>query len=43
MPLGMEGVFSPHMCDLGKWGHHLWPLLLEELEKLKQKGPFAEK
>ncbi|KAJ7318563.1 hypothetical protein DFH08DRAFT_714586, partial [Mycena albidolilacea] len=31
-----------HSDDLGKWGHHLWPLLLEELEKLKQKGPFAE-
>ncbi|KAJ7826131.1 hypothetical protein B0H14DRAFT_2163033, partial [Mycena olivaceomarginata] len=26
----------------GKWGHHLWLLVLEELEKLKQKGPFAE-
>jgi hypothetical protein len=32
-----------HSDDLGKWGHHLWPLLLDELEKLKQKGPFAEK
>ncbi|KAJ7797350.1 hypothetical protein B0H14DRAFT_3093169 [Mycena olivaceomarginata] len=31
-----------HSDDLGKWGHHLWPLLLDELEKLKQKGPFAE-
>jgi hypothetical protein len=32
-----------HSDDLGKWGHHLWPLLLDELEKLKQKGPFPEK
>ncbi|KAF8142215.1 hypothetical protein K438DRAFT_2114720 [Mycena galopus ATCC 62051] len=31
-----------HSDDLGKWGHHLWPLLLDELEKLKQKGPLAE-
>jgi hypothetical protein len=32
-----------HSDDLGKWGHHLWRLLLDELEKLKQKGPFVEK
>ncbi|KAJ6451401.1 hypothetical protein C8R45DRAFT_1124863 [Mycena sanguinolenta] len=32
-----------HSDDLGKWGHHLWPLLLEELENIKQKGAFAEK
>ncbi|KAJ7114378.1 hypothetical protein C8R44DRAFT_630272 [Mycena epipterygia] len=31
-----------HSDDLGKWGHHLWPLLLEELENIKQKGPFTE-
>ncbi|KAJ6577876.1 hypothetical protein B0H19DRAFT_985472 [Mycena capillaripes] len=31
-----------HSDNLGKWGHHLWPLLLDELEKIKQKGPFAE-
>ncbi|KAJ7769544.1 hypothetical protein B0H14DRAFT_3116658 [Mycena olivaceomarginata] len=32
-----------HSDDLGKWGHHLWKLLLDELENLKQKGPFAER
>ncbi|KAJ7874554.1 hypothetical protein B0H14DRAFT_3106742 [Mycena olivaceomarginata] len=32
-----------HSDDLGKWGHHIWPLLLDVLEGLKQKGPFAEK
>ncbi|KAJ7132506.1 hypothetical protein C8R44DRAFT_611932 [Mycena epipterygia] len=31
-----------HSDDLGKWGAHLWPLLLEKLEELKAKGPFAE-
>ncbi|KAJ7823350.1 hypothetical protein B0H14DRAFT_3730382 [Mycena olivaceomarginata] len=31
-----------HSDDLGKWGHHIWPLLLDVLEGLKQKGPFAE-
>ncbi|KAJ7760761.1 hypothetical protein B0H14DRAFT_3595391, partial [Mycena olivaceomarginata] len=31
-----------HSDDLGKWGHHIWPLLLDMLEGLKQKGPFAE-
>ncbi|KAJ7125922.1 hypothetical protein C8R44DRAFT_702274 [Mycena epipterygia] len=31
-----------HSDDLGKWGHHIWPLLLDELETLKQKGPLAE-
>ncbi|KAJ7076269.1 hypothetical protein B0H15DRAFT_805714 [Mycena belliarum] len=31
-----------HSDDLGKWGHHLWPLLLARLEELNQKGPFAE-
>ncbi|KAJ7617483.1 hypothetical protein DFH06DRAFT_1062143 [Mycena polygramma] len=31
-----------HSDDLGKWGHHLWPLLLKELENLNQKGPLAE-
>ncbi|KAK6974255.1 hypothetical protein R3P38DRAFT_2812170 [Favolaschia claudopus] len=31
-----------HSDNLGGWGHHLWPLLLEVLESLKQKGPLAE-
>ncbi|KAJ7885741.1 hypothetical protein B0H14DRAFT_3734854 [Mycena olivaceomarginata] len=31
-----------HSDDLGKWGHHIWPLLLDVLEGLKQKGSFAE-
>ncbi|KAJ7455773.1 hypothetical protein FB451DRAFT_1515464 [Mycena latifolia] len=31
-----------HSDDLGKWGDHLWPLLLAQLEELNQKGPFAE-
>ncbi|KAJ7092944.1 hypothetical protein B0H15DRAFT_938487 [Mycena belliarum] len=31
-----------HSDDLGKWGHHLWPLLLDALENLQQKGTFAE-
>ncbi|KAJ6453504.1 hypothetical protein C8R45DRAFT_1192699 [Mycena sanguinolenta] len=31
-----------HSDDLGKWRHHLWPLLLEELENIKQKCAFAE-
>ncbi|KAJ7145980.1 hypothetical protein C8R44DRAFT_826977 [Mycena epipterygia] len=32
-----------HSDDLGKWGHHLWPLLLEALEGLGGKGRFAKK
>ncbi|KAJ7204211.1 hypothetical protein C8J57DRAFT_1454650 [Mycena rebaudengoi] len=31
-----------HSDDLGKWGHHLWDLLLDELEKIEKKAPFAE-
>ncbi|KAJ7033038.1 hypothetical protein C8F04DRAFT_1396277 [Mycena alexandri] len=31
-----------HSDDLGKWGHHLWPLLLEVLEERGCKGAFAE-
>ncbi|KAK6997280.1 hypothetical protein R3P38DRAFT_2563738, partial [Favolaschia claudopus] len=32
-----------HSDDLGKLAKHLWLLLLEQLEDLKQKGPFAQK
>ncbi|KAJ7029418.1 hypothetical protein C8F04DRAFT_1237112 [Mycena alexandri] len=32
-----------HSDDLGKWGHHLWPLLLDVLEGLSGKSTFAEK
>ncbi|KAJ7306665.1 hypothetical protein DFH08DRAFT_516164 [Mycena albidolilacea] len=31
-----------HTDDLGKWGHHLWPLLLDVLEDLDMKGVFAK-
>ncbi|KAJ7325814.1 hypothetical protein DFH08DRAFT_916907 [Mycena albidolilacea] len=31
-----------HSDDPGEWGHHLWRLLLDALENLKQKGPFTE-
>ncbi|KAK6974980.1 hypothetical protein R3P38DRAFT_3335293 [Favolaschia claudopus] len=31
-----------HSDDLGKLAKHLWLLLLEQLEDLKQKGPFAQ-
>lgn len=32
-----------HSDDLGKWGDHLWDLLLEVLEELEVKGSFAKK
>jgi hypothetical protein len=32
-----------HTDDLGKRGHHLWPLLLDVLEDLDMKGVFAKK
>ncbi|KAJ6514727.1 hypothetical protein DFH09DRAFT_940926 [Mycena vulgaris] len=31
-----------HSDDLGKWGKHLWPLLLEAFEELGGKGTFAK-
>ncbi|KAJ7264829.1 hypothetical protein C8J57DRAFT_1436238 [Mycena rebaudengoi] len=33
-----------HSDDLGKWGHHIWPLLLDILKGMKQKalGKLAE-
>ncbi|KAJ7655541.1 hypothetical protein B0H17DRAFT_956309 [Mycena rosella] len=31
-----------HSDDLGKWGHHIWPLLLEVLEDVGGKGTFAK-
>ena len=32
-----------HADDLGKWGKHLWPLLLDVLEDLKKKGEYSNK
>ncbi|KAJ6493758.1 hypothetical protein DFH09DRAFT_1337978 [Mycena vulgaris] len=31
-----------HSDDLGKWGHHLWPLLLDALQDIGGKGTFAQ-
>ncbi|KAJ7827364.1 hypothetical protein B0H14DRAFT_3720925 [Mycena olivaceomarginata] len=31
-----------HSDDLGKWGHHLWPLLLDVIEELGGKGILAQ-
>ncbi|KAJ7266539.1 hypothetical protein C8J57DRAFT_1068778, partial [Mycena rebaudengoi] len=31
-----------HSDDLGKWGHHLWDLLLESLDEVNGKGTFAK-
>jgi len=42
-PYSAYGYDTLHSDDLGKWGGHLWPRLLVELENLKQKGSFAEK
>jgi hypothetical protein len=32
-----------HSDELGKFGKHLWPLILEVLGKLKKKGVFSNK
>ncbi|KAF8584946.1 hypothetical protein K439DRAFT_1646749 [Ramaria rubella] len=31
-----------HVDDIGKWGKHLWPLLLEVLGNLKKKGDLSK-
>ncbi|KAF9034770.1 hypothetical protein BJ165DRAFT_1604623 [Panaeolus papilionaceus] len=32
-----------HSDDLGKWGKHLWPVLLDALEKRNQKGRVTQR
>jgi len=32
-----------HSDDIGKWGKHLWPLLLDVLGNLRKKGVYSNK
>lgn len=42
-PYAASSYDTLHSDDLGKWGHHLWVLLLEVMEELKVKGSLAQK
>ena len=32
-----------HSDDIGKWGKHLWPLMLDVLGNLRKKGVYSNK
>lgn len=42
-PYAASSYDTLHSDDLGKWGHHLWELLLNVLEELKCKGAWTQK
>jgi hypothetical protein len=42
-PYAASSYDTLHSDELGKWGHHLWEVLLEVLEELKAKGSLAQK